>query len=533
VTSAAVEATVRDACWDVLRSRQLTRIFANPGSTEVPLLVGMPEDFEFVLGLHESAVVGMATGAALATGSPALALLHTTAGLGNAIGSLATARENRVPLVVLVGQQDRRHLGSAPFLAGDLEGLGGTYPVWVSTPPRPEDLPDHIARASNEAVLHRGPALVIVPMGDWAVPMPDRARPTTPSEIVTSTRPGDEVVERIAEAIARAVSPVIVSGAGSASHTAWQALQRLAGAHGVPVWQEPFGAAPGFPQTDVHFRGVLAAGRAEMRAQLAGHDLVLVIGAHAVRQYGFEPGPLFDDGVRVVVVTDDPAKAVVSTADLALVADIGVAVNAIADRLGTPADPPPAPRTPVPVRDDRLTAELVFSVFGAAADADVVVFEETPSTRVALTDRFPARNPHAYLSAAMGGLGFAMPAAVGYRMAAGDRPVIAFIGDGSAMYSIQSLWSAQRYGAGVLFVILVNGGYAIMDQLAAAAGGEGPWPAFPEVSLPHIAAGFGCRARVVADPGELAAAVREILPDLRDASSPTVLVVALDGGDVT
>ena len=121
-------ATVRDAAIEVFRARGLTRMFANPGSTEVPLLVDLPSDLEFVLGLHEGSVVGIATGWALGRDEPALVLLHTTAGLGNAVGALATARVNRAPLVVLVGQQDRRHLAHEPFLAGRLEGLAGTLP---------------------------------------------------------------------------------------------------------------------------------------------------------------------------------------------------------------------------------------------------------------------------------------------------------------------------------------------------------------------------------------------------------------------
>ena len=124
--------TVRDATFDVFRRLGLTTIFANPGSTEVPFLTGLPDDIRFVLALHEGSVVGIATGWAIAGDRPALVNLHTTAGLGNAVGALATARVNRAPLVVLVGQQDRRHLALEPFLTGRLEGLAGDYPVWVN-----------------------------------------------------------------------------------------------------------------------------------------------------------------------------------------------------------------------------------------------------------------------------------------------------------------------------------------------------------------------------------------------------------------
>src|SRR3954468_16375338 len=151
--------TVREATLDVWREYGLTSIFANPGSTEIELLRDLPADFRFVLGLHESSVVGMATGGPIGRGDPALAVLHTPAGLGNAVGALATARVNRAPLVVVVGQQDRRHLATEPFLAGKLRGLAGEYPVWVAQPLQPQDVPGSIARAYHEAVTGRGPAL--------------------------------------------------------------------------------------------------------------------------------------------------------------------------------------------------------------------------------------------------------------------------------------------------------------------------------------------------------------------------------------
>ncbi len=144
--------TVREATIDVLRHRELMTIFSNPGSTEIPFLKDLPEDFTFVLGLHEGSVVGMATGGVIARDAPALVLLHTTAGLGNAVGALATARVNRAPLVVIVGQQDRRHLALEPFLAGHrLELLAGDYPVWVSEPTRAADVPGAVSRAYHEA----------------------------------------------------------------------------------------------------------------------------------------------------------------------------------------------------------------------------------------------------------------------------------------------------------------------------------------------------------------------------------------------
>jgi benzoylformate decarboxylase len=136
---------VRDATYDVLRRHGLETIFSNPGSTEVPFLAALPDDVRFVLALHEGAVVGLATGYAIGRGAPTLVLVHTTAGLGNAVGALATARVSRAPLVVVVGQQDRRHLVFEPFLAGRLAGLAGDYPA------RPAPLRRELARGSDLA----------------------------------------------------------------------------------------------------------------------------------------------------------------------------------------------------------------------------------------------------------------------------------------------------------------------------------------------------------------------------------------------
>ncbi len=183
--------SVRDATFDVFREYGLTTLFANPGSTEISFLTDLPTDLRFVLGLHESSVVGMATGWAIGRGKPALAILHTTPGLGNAVSAIATARVNRAPLVVVVGQQDRRHIATEPFLAGRLHGLAGDYPVWVDQPVRAQDVPGAIARAHHEAATGRGPAVVIVPMDDWSAEASDPGERAAARRVVRA-RAADE-----------------------------------------------------------------------------------------------------------------------------------------------------------------------------------------------------------------------------------------------------------------------------------------------------------------------------------------------------
>jgi benzoylformate decarboxylase len=126
----------------------------------------------------------------------------------------------------------------------------------------------------------------------------------------------------------------------------------------------------------------------------------------------------------------------------------------------------------------------------------------------------------------MGGLGFAMPAATGLRMALPERPVVAIVGDGSSLYAIQSLWSAAQYRAGALFVVMSNGGYAIMDRLAELQGGSGPWPAV-NVDVAALARAFGCPARRVGTHAELLGALDELAPGLGSREEPLLLEVVV------
>ena len=216
--------SVRDATFDVFREYGLTTLFANPGSTEISFLTDLPGDLQFVLGLHESSVVGMATGWAIGRGEPGLAILHTTPGLGNAVSAIATARVNRAPLVVIVGQQDRRHLATEPFLAGRLQGLAGDYPVWVDQPIRAQDVPGAIARAHHESVTGRGPAVVIVPMDDWSAEATEPGERAAPRRVVRAPAADGATVAELVELLAGAESPVLVVGAGADDPETWVAL---------------------------------------------------------------------------------------------------------------------------------------------------------------------------------------------------------------------------------------------------------------------------------------------------------------------
>lgn len=522
--------TVRDAALRVLAAHGLTRMHANPGSTEVPLLARLPEPFTLVLGLHEGTVVGVATGEALATGRPALVLLHTTAGLGNAVGALATARANRAPLVVLVGQQDRRHLESEPFLAGRLEGLAGDYPVAVHTPSRAADVPGLLARAVHEAALRLGPVLVVVPMDDWSAAADDSVELPAPRALVASAGADPHVVADLVVRIDAASSPVVVTGSAADDPATWDALARLVDALDCRVWQEAHASRAAFDHTSPRFAGHLPAARDQLRLALRDHDLVVVVGGPAFRQYLHAEGRFVEPGTQVVVVVDDEHDALISACDLAVLAPLAATVDAVAERVRRRdrATHPARVLPPVPAPDGSgLRAEQVFAALADRLPAESTYVEECPSTRRQLLDLLPVRAPFGFTTPAMGGLGFALPAAAGIKLGRPDRPVVAVVGDGASLYNVQALWTAQRYGAGVLYVVLSNGGYAVMDRLAAAAGSEPAWPRFEDVSMAALARGLGCAAQRIESHDDLLAALDDVVPTLGARREPLVLDVAV------
>ncbi|GAA4939592.1 benzoylformate decarboxylase [Nonomuraea thailandensis] len=519
--------TVRDAVFDILRRHELTTIFANPGSTEVPLLAGLPDDLRFVLALHEGSVVGMATGWAIGREAPALALLHSVAGLGNAVSAIATARENRVPLVILVGQQDRRHLALEPFLAGRLAGLAGDYPVRADQPVRPQDVPGAVARAVHEATTSRGPALVVVPMDDWQAPF-DGETVAAPARLLRPAAVADSDLAPLVELLAGARRPAIVSGAGVGP--GWFALVALAERLGCPVYQESFGGRAGFPQDHPQYGGVLPGGRSGLRERLRPHDVVLAVGAPVFRQYSYEPGALVEPGTTIALVTDDPAVAHRSPADLAYLASPEAVCARLAALLPAPGRGGAWSRVSghEPYAGGPLLHTDVLRELAARLPHDVALIEEAPSARPDLHAMVPARTSFGFISAANGGLGFGLPAAVGLRMALPGRPVVAVVGDGSALYGVQALWSAAHYRVGALFVVLANGRYAVMDGLADRhGGGKGPWPPFDEVDMGALARSLGCPAQRIETYADLTGALDEVLPTLAARETPLLLDVVV------
>ena len=518
--------TVREAVFDLLRAFGVTRIFGNPGSTELPMFRDFPRDFRYVLGLQESIVVGMADGSAAASGGPAFVNLHSAIGVGHALGGIFTAFRNQTPLVITAGQQARSILPFEPFLYSEqATNLPKPYVKWSCEPARAEDVPLAVARAFYAAMQPpRGPALVSVPVDDWDRPC-ESVKPREVSRVVL----GDPaLLARAAASMNRARQPVVVVGAGVARDKAWQETVLLAERHQARVWVSPLSARNSFPENHRLFAGFLPANRARIVECLREADFILVIGAPVFTYHMEGSGPHIPEGASLVQLVDEPGMAAWAPVGLAIVTSLKLGVQALLDQSapGPRAAPPSWERAPAQP-PDRLTDRYLLQRIAALRPPGSIVVEEAPSSRGSMHDHLPMFEPDTFFTCASGGLGHGLAAAVGVALARPERKVIALLGDGSAMYSIQGLWSAAELGLPVVFIIIKNGGYDALTEFGALFG----MPDLPGLKLPHIdfcalARSQGVASRLVEQcaelDGELVAAFH--------AAGPTLIEVAVTPG---
>jgi len=509
--------TVHSVSYDILRRHGLTTIFGNPGSNELPFLKNFPLDFKYILGLHEGVVMGMADGFAQATGGPAFVNLHSAAGTGNAMGALANAWNSHTPLVVTAGQQVRSMMGIEPLLA-NVEAANLPKPLvkWSCEPACAEDVPLALTRAIHTASAPApGPVYLSIPYDDWDKPANDTARYLAERNVRHASLPSAELMGALLGKLQRARNPVLVVGpdvdAQSANAAAVQLAERLC----MPVWMSPSAPRCSFPTTHACFRGMLPAGVASLSQLLDGHDLILVVGAPVFRYHQFEPGEFLPAGAELISITCDVLEATRAPMGDAIVADIALTLRTMVDHVkpSTRAMPTAMPRPePEPEEPGRLTPERVFDVIDEVAPEDAIYVNESTSTTDILWQRLRMTSQGSYYFAAAGGLGFAMPAAVGVQLARPDRRVIGIIGDGSANFGITALWTAAQYKIPTIFIIMKNGTYAALRWFAGVLKAEDvPGLDVPDIDFCALARGYGVRAHKVQSSAALHATLTEAL----------------------
>jgi benzoylformate decarboxylase len=525
---APTDLTVRDAVLDLLRRFGMTSVFGNPGSTELPLFRDFPDDFRYVLGLQEAVVLGMADGHAQATRNAAFVNLHSAAGVGHAMGNLFTAFKNRTPLVVTAGQQARAILPFDPFLhSAQATELPKPYVKWTCEPARAADVPLAIARAYYIAMQEpRGPVFVSIPADDWDQP----AEPVAVREVSQQTRPDPEVLGRIGELLDRSRRPAFVVGAAVDRGEAFEPVRALAERHNARVFVAPMSGRCGFPEDHPLFAGFLPAMRERIVAQLAGHDLVFALGAAAFTYHVEGFGPHVPAGASLCQLIDDPAIAAWAPEGTAAVGSIRLGVL---DLLARPAPPPrpvpaarvKAPRAEPPGPSERMSVAYVLQTLAELRTPDSIVVEEAPSARPVMQAYLPIFKAGTFYTMCSGGLGHSMPAAVGIALAQPQAKVIGVIGDGSAMYSIQALWSAAQLRLPITFVILKNRRYAALQEFAGVFGyapsARVEGTDLPDIDFVALARGQGCEGVLVAE----AASLRDALAQALRATVPTLVEV--------
>jgi len=511
--------TVREATYELLRTRGLTTVFGNPGSTELPFLSAFPDDFRYVLGLQEAIVVGMADGYAQASGRPTLVNLHTAPGVGNAMGALFNARENKSPLVVTAGQQVRAMMTMEALLTNrDATTLPRPTVKWAYEPPHAQAVPAALGRASHLAVLApRGPVFVSIPMDDWAAEADeDAARHAARRTVTGRAAPDPQVLGDLVQRLSEASNPVLVAGPDVDASGAWDTAVALAERCRLPVWSAPASGSGrlGFPEDHPHFQGVLPPAIAAVSQTLEGHDLVLVAGAPVFTYYPYIPGPLLPEGTSLVQITSDPDEAVRAPMGDAIVADVALTLAALLEQAPESGRPAPQPRpAPEPPPDSQpMSASAVAATLAEVLPPEGVMVNESPSNVLAFRNHLRLSRPGSYFFGAGGGLGYGLPAAVGVQLAWPERPVVAVIGDGSAQYAIGALWSAVAHDVPLTVLVVRNEEYAILKWFAEFEGEMGA-PGLDVAGLDSvaIASGYGMRARRVEGRNELRAALADAL----------------------
>ena len=524
--------TGRSAFLALLKDEGITHLFGNPGTTELPIMHALKDhpDLTYVMAMQESLVVAIADGYSRASGRLVACNVHVAPGLGNAMGSLFNAAFTGTPMILTAGQQEQGHGLMEPVLFGPLVQMAEPLVKWAVEVTRLEDLPRIVRRAAKIATTPpTGPVFISLP-GDIlnAEAGIELGRST---RVDARVRPSDEGVQALAQRILKAQNPVIITGDEIVKSDALKEAAEFAAAIGAPAYQcsTPYSAQ--FLSESPCFMGALSRLQKQVREVLSPYDLMIVLGADPLRMSVYSEVDPMPEGMSIAqigLVDWDIGKNY--GAEIALKADVKETLRALIPALkaaggaglearakkgiealasknwtarrGKLIEEISKARAKSPIDPDWLGMQLVE----AMPDNAILVDEGLTSSRQVTALR-PHRDRYGYHALASGGIGWGLPASVGVSLANPDRPVVCFSGDGSAMYSIQALWTAAHHKLPLTFVIANNGGYRIIKQRLLAFHNDDHYVGMdfvdPPVDFTGVAKSLGMEAIRVSDPGEL------------------------------
>ncbi len=545
----------RSAFLKLLIDEGVTHLFGNPGTTELPLMEVVPDfpELNYVLGLQEAVVVGMADGYARASGRLAACSMHVAPGLGNAMGALYNAKFSGSPLIVTCGQQEQGHGLLEPLLYDPLVPIAQPMVKWAIEVTRAEDLPRIVRRAAKVALTPpTGPVFISLP-GDVldAEADLDLGKPT---RVDARVRPSDEALEQIAAKLLDAKNAVILAGQELSMRDAFAEAAELAELLGAAVYQQPIHYCAQFQSAHPAYLGALTRKQKEVRAALAPFDLMLCLGADLLRMGVYSPVAPLPPEMQVVHISErDWELGKNYPTELALCANVKETLRALlplirrrrsaaaaeqarrrlaalalrnwtAQRAGARAEVMRAEQT------RPIDPGYLMLCISETLPPDAIVVEEALTSSASLPRFLELRDRRSYYGLASGGIGFGLPGAVGISLAQPGRPVVAVIGDGSAMYGIQALWTAAHLKLPITYVIANNRSYRILKERLVSMRSTDRFTGMdirdPEIEYAGLARSLGVAAERVTDPRGIVSALR----DAFQAGGPRLIEVMVADG---
>jgi benzoylformate decarboxylase len=546
----------KTALLELLKQEGVRVMFGNPGTTELPLMdaLAAERDLRYILALQEAPAMGMADGYAQASGQCAVVNLHAAPGLGNALGMLYDAQKAGAPILVTAGQHEQRFNFTEPLLWADLPSIARPFVKWSEEVRRLQDLPRAIHRAVKTALAPpTGPVFLSLP-GDILSDSADLDL-GTPSRVARGIRGDAGAIGRAAAIIAKARSPVIVAGDAVPQGDALAELVALAEAIGAPVYDEGMASRAMFPSSHPLYRGALVRLPEAISGMLLQHDLLVSIGAdlftlslpgevesipdgYAVVHLDTDPWELAKNYPEQVSILGEPKATLPELTAAVQAALTGAAAEATVKRLAHAKAEGIASLHKLHTMADALAERhpihplALMQTIGRLLPDDAVVIDETVSSGMGLRRFLRSDDAQSFFGLRGGGIGWGLPAAIGVKLALPDRPVVALIGDGSAMYTIQGLWTAARENLRMVFVIINNYSYRILKQRTNAMKGlaaqTDTYVAMdldkPRVDFVAVARGLGLTAHKVTTLAD----VGDLLEQALAADGPTLIDVEVD-----
>jgi benzoylformate decarboxylase len=473
---------------ELLKQEGVEILFGNPGTTELPLMDALAVDNElrYVLGLQEATVIGMADGYAQASGKLAVVNLHVTPGLGNAMGMLYDAQKAGSPIMVTAGQHDQDFNATEPILWADLPPIARPLVKWAAEVHRLADLPRLVHRAAKTALAPpSGPVFLSLP-GD-ILKAEGELDLLAPTRIAANLRGDPAAVEQAAAILAQAKRPLIIAGDAVARGNAHTELVELAELIGAPVYSELVPSTASFPASHPLFRGGMTRMQGPIRKILEQHDVLFSVGGDLFTlslPSDIEPMP---KDLTLIHLDNDawelgknyPPQVAILGDPKATLPDI---VKAVRERMPSGAraaarERLEAAKAATMAEREALKAKAretagatpvaplsLLAAIGETLPKDAVVIDETISSGVGIRSLIRSDDPQSFYGLRGGGIGWGLPAALGVKLALPQRPVVALVGDGSAMYTCQALWTAAHDRIAAVFVIFNNTSYRILKQ---------------------------------------------------------------------